>query len=216
MRRRFQEAIDWGFDGNLSLAARVLNMPFSTVQQYYQRGPRRVSPAVVKKIDQVMGLGRWIVGEADPGPTGKYCASVGEATRWRLITVTINAEDGKQEVGYPYPVVVLWRISRVLAEMARRGDKREDSMEDLFFKPIEAAIKERVLRAPRGMRSLRIDPDTREVTETPSAVIRKGMPRKGKSPADILGYDIGAARRIHRLCEYWETELEIGAPYAVR
>ena len=50
MRRRFREAIDWGFDGNLSMTARVLKMSLSTVQQYYVEGPRRVSQQAVQKL----------------------------------------------------------------------------------------------------------------------------------------------------------------------
>ena len=38
-----------------------------TVQQYYQEGPRRISAAAVKRIDEVTGVGAWVAARDEPG-----------------------------------------------------------------------------------------------------------------------------------------------------
>ena len=66
LKRRFRAMVDFSFNGNLTFAADTLEMPFSTVQQYYQRGPRRIDGRAVKRIDDLLGRPGWIIGEEDP------------------------------------------------------------------------------------------------------------------------------------------------------
>ena len=42
----------------------------STVQQYYQEGPRRISAAAVKRIDGVTGVGAWVARAMNPVEEG--------------------------------------------------------------------------------------------------------------------------------------------------
>ncbi len=67
---RFQRLVDWGFAGNLTLAAKMLGMPFSTVQKYYQLGPRRVTADALMAIEQYVGRGlcRWFMTGDGPPP----------------------------------------------------------------------------------------------------------------------------------------------------
>lgn len=46
----FRSIVDRAFDGNLSEAARILQMSVSTTHQYYTQGPRRMSNAMVLKL----------------------------------------------------------------------------------------------------------------------------------------------------------------------
>jgi len=50
-RDRFRSVVDPLFNGHLSNAARVLGLPFSTVQAYYQHGPRRMSRDFVATLE---------------------------------------------------------------------------------------------------------------------------------------------------------------------
>ena len=54
--KRFQLLVDLAFDGNFSLAARELQMPESTVRQYYRQGPRRVDAGVAMRVYDLLGI----------------------------------------------------------------------------------------------------------------------------------------------------------------
>lgn len=187
LRRRFKAIIDWGFGGSQPMAADVLRMPFSTVAHYCSHGPRRISPDVVMRIEELTRLGYWLIGHTPPGREKTLPDPIEEATGWS--TYSHKRSEGRVQV----PGVVKWRIWRVVEEVAlRRAESmgHADSETDIntllnltnrvFLAPIRAGLESGVYREREG-------PNERTVDR---------------------------ARQMHKLCEFWETEFGIGRPTA--
>ena len=182
MRRRFRDLIDWAFDGNLSLAARALRMPVSTVQKYYQEGPRRISSEALERIDELTELGSWVAGE-------------GEGTIWESFR-TISRGDQPDGAEYVIPQVVMWRVNSVMDAMSKRVNADRDAVRDAFFAPILEGLNIGLFRgAFSGTKSF----------FNPAVVGIKA--KRGRSGAALLGWNLARAKQIHRLCEFWEGEL---------
>lgn len=187
LKRRFRELVDWAFDSNLTLASRVLEMPFSTVQQYYQKGPRRIDARVVKRIEELFELGLWIIAEEDPQMPDRFAACTG----WRLLTI-----DNTTGPSYWIPEVVMWRVRLSLKAMEDLTGLGKDALIPVLFAPILEGIKVGLLKAL---------PTKNPFPEAP--VVLGG--ELGEDGLQAV-YGRHTARKIHKLCEYWEQELEIG------
>ena len=144
LRRRFRELVDWAFDGNLSLASRVLEMPFSTVQRYYQSGPRRIDARAFKRVEELFGLGPWIIAEEEPRMPDKLAMRPG----WHLVT-----SDDKKGPSYWIPEVVMWRVRLILKAMADLTGRDEESLIPVLFAPIFEGIKVGLVKAPPAVLS---------------------------------------------------------------
>ena len=201
LRERFRAIVDWCFDENLSLAARVLEMPVSTVQKHYQQGPRRLSAHVVRRIDQLVdGLGQWLLGHGPPDPTGREPQHTLQVTPGFLLTVN------SQGVTYFVPNVVKWRVSQVLSQMAKRTDKPIEELVPVLFAPVIEGLKAGLyidhgrvdddwIRLPLSVAGRRIDETIKDFDDLKS----------------FLGYGPERVRQIHALCSFWEAELSIPA-----
>ena len=193
LRRRFRDVIDWAFDGNLRLASRVLGMPLSTIQQYYQQGPRRISAKTLSAIDRVTGLADWLAGQAVSKITGKFPTSIGEAQGWTIVKVT---KDGAE---FWFPNCVLWRVDSVADAMIQRSPRLDRKSAHLrVVGSILGALEDGVLQAPQGLRlpatvGGRFRPDIRDL-------------------AGSLGVGRDAARQMHQVCVGWELLLKMRAP----
>lgn len=103
MRHRFRLIVDKAFGGHLSMTADALKMPFSTVQQYYHRGPRRYNPSVVEHMRWYLDVNAaWILGDMPMNPEDeRKLASrlrcIGEPMRRRWIEQTVSALQAKME-----------------------------------------------------------------------------------------------------------------------
>ena len=197
LRRRFRELVEWSFNGNLSLAARALQMPVSTVQKYYQEGPRRISKEVLKRIDDLTGLGEWIVNERSQ-------------EIWRSLEF-----DGirHREGGPMYPVLrlVKWRVIRVIDEMEKQqhvtaqrealiDTAQREALVGVFFAPVLEGLKVGLFQGSRPGQHFNI------------AFIGDVDPKRPRSVAEwrrLTGMELERARQIHRLCEFWEGELRL-------
>ncbi len=191
LKRRFRELVDWTFDGNLSLASKALGMPFSTVQQYYQDGPRRISAAALSAIDRVTGLADWLTGELRSELTGKFPNSIAEVRPWTILKAT---EDGPE---FWIPHWTLWRVDHVADAMIELNPKLDrDTARLIVFGRMLDGLKHGLFKAPLPGISLpatvggRLRPDVRD-------------------PAGSLGFGREAARRVHRECARWERDLGI-------
>ena len=195
LRRRFRELIEWAFDGNLSLAARALEMPVSTVHKYYKEGPRRLSASAVETIERVIGggIGRWIAGDDDPY-TGKKPRDINQVCG---STGIIGETD---DMVYVVPNVVLWRVRRVIEAMGRHSDASEEERERVCFATVIEAMKAGILASPVRVGRFR-----------PVVAGRPGSPREWSDPRAALGFDRHRAKEVHQLCAYWETQLGIEA-----
>lgn len=186
LRRRFRKLIEWAFDENLSLAARALGMPVSTVQQYYQAGPRRISKKALRRIDELTGLGEWMAGDDD-------------REIWRRMDfITIQQKEGGPK--YLIPKLVLWRVKRVIDEMEKHATADRDVLREVFFAPILEAL------------SAGLFPSLSAGSESNYALLRQAEPRRLRSAVDIqdlMGMNIERAKQIHRLCKWWEGELRL-------
>lgn len=191
LRRRWRELVDWSFDGNLTLAAAVLGMPFSTVQQYYQKGPRRISTAVVKRIDDVTGMGAWVAGRDEPGAERDLIEASGTAS------ITNDAHP----MTYLVPVFLQWRIDRVVEEMGRRTDAARDERIDVIFAPIVKGIEIGLLQ----------NSSESELLSHASRTDADGEVIEGKEAHVISLFDRDGARQVHKFCKIWEDELGISA-----
>ena len=191
LRRRFRAIIEWGFGGSQPMAADVLQMPFSTVAHYYDKGPRRISFDVVIRIEGLTGLGYWLSGHTPPrwGDRGDLPERIEDATGWSAYTH--EGKEGHVQV----PNVVKWRIWRVVEEVALR---RLESL-SLGLADSDTDINtlmnltNRVFLAPIR------------------AGLEFGVYREGKGPDQKT---VARAQQMHLLCEFWETELGIGRPTA--
>ena len=192
LKRRFRELVDWAFNGNLSLAARMLEMPFSTVQQYYQKGPRRIDGKVVTRVNEMFQLGEWIIGEEEPQMPDSFA----KASNWRLLRV--NTETGPC---YWVPELVMWRVRRILQPMVELSGKDEDSMIQVLFATIIEGIKTGLLKAP----------PVKNFPKMPVVVV-------GHLGERGLGAvcNVDTAREVHKLCEVWEQKLGIEASRPLR
>ena len=197
LRRRWRELVDWSFGGNLTMAATVLGMPFSTVQQYYQKGPRRLSAAAVKRIDEVTGVGEWVAGRDEPREGG------GTASRTLMDASGVAAITSIDHPRmYEIPGFLCWRIERVVDEMGRHSRAARDERIDVIFAPIVKGIEIGLLEAwslsGRLGYAQALDADGEEVEGVVTQVIRL-EDRKG-------------VRQVHEFCKIWEDELRISAP----
>lgn len=191
LKRRFRELVDWAFDGNLSLASKALGMPFSTVQQYYQAGPKRISAAALSAIDRVTGLADWLTGEARSEFTGKFPTSIAEAGPWAIVKAE---EDGP---GFWIPHWTMWRVDYVIDAMMERSPKLDrETARLIVFGGMLNGLKHGLFKAPLPGVPLpanvsgRLRPDVR-------------------NPMKSLGFGREAARRVHEVCAEWEKLLEI-------
>ncbi len=192
LRRRWRQLVDWSFDGNLTMAAAVLGMPFSTVQQYYQKGPRRISTAVVKRIDDVTGVGAWVAGH-EPSEGGDTASgTLVEASGLESIPGQIRT--------YIIPVFLRWRIDRVVEEMGRRIDVPRDERIDVIFAPIVKGIEIGLLRNSSESELLSFAP----------ALDAGGRVVEGVALVISL-FDRDRVRQVHKFCKIWEDELGISA-----
>lgn len=186
LRRRFRELIDWGFDGNFSLAARALEMPVSTVQQYYQAGPRRIGKKALGRIDELTGLGEWIAGDDD-------------REIWRQMDFTaLEEQDGGPK--YLIPKLVQWRVEKVIDEMEKHVTADRDVLEGVFFAPILKALSVGLFRSSLPGSGFNL------------AFLGAADPSRLGSVANLrrlMGMEIERAKQIHRLCEFWEGELRL-------
>ena len=191
LRRRWRELVDLSFDGNLTMAATVLGMPFSTVQQYYQKGPRRISAAVVKRIDEVTGVGAWVAGHDEPGGGGDTASRT-------LIDVSdrvgITSYDHLRM--YMIPAFLRWRIERVVEEMGRHSSAARDERIDVIFAPIVKGIDIGLLQnLNESGRSGFVDADA-----------------DGEDGTLMIWLeDRDGVQRVHKFCKIWEDELGISA-----
>ncbi|MSR07277.1 MAG: hypothetical protein EXR93_09470 [Gemmatimonadetes bacterium] len=123
LKRRFRLIIDEAFDGNLSMAARELGIPVSTVHKYYQTGPRRLDARVAQRIEAKTKLPiPWVLGMEgydDKHPKSGVMRVRGE---WQL----------------QYPPLTDWRVQRVLRVMEERLGKTADVL-TIFLAPLKAA-----------------------------------------------------------------------------
>ena len=206
MKRRFRELIDWAFDGNLTLTSQILHMPFSTVQQYYQKGPRRISPQAIQRMDDLdeeADWGHWVMGQGAAGPTGKAPLSMAE---FGYYTVQVMED----EDSYVYPAAVGWRVKRVANAAAKVIDCEYEQLLKLVFSPIIEGIKAGLYRSVFGGDGW-FEP---AIVGGRNALNKKLAGTKtvaGVGRLGALGFSIERARSIHRLCEFWEWELGIGA-----
>ena len=191
LKKRFRDIVVWAFDGNLTLASRALGLPFSTVQKYYQFGPRRISAAALSSIDRVTGLGDWLTGEAVSEITGKFPTSIGEAQGWDLIQA--DAEGPY----FPIPKCVLWRVDSVADAMMQINPRLDrDNARLIVVGSILDALKNGLIQAPGG--NIRL----------PATVGGRLRPDI-KDPAGSLGWGKDAARHVHGVCAWWEGFLGI-------
>ena len=191
LRRRFRDLIDWAFDGNLSLASRVLGMPFSTVQQYYQQGPRRMSAKTLSAIDRITGLADWLAGVARSDFTGKFPNTIAEAQPWRTLRAA------KEGPGFMVPDCVLWRVEHVADAIIQLNPELERKAAQLIVVgSILDALKNGLIRAPR------------ENIRLPATVGGELHPDV-KDLAGSLGMGREAAHHVHAACAWWERFLGI-------
>lgn len=185
LKRRFRELVDWAFNGNLSLAAQMLDMPFSTVQKYYQEGPRRIDGKVVTRVNEMFQLGEWIIGEEEPQKPDSFAT----ASAW--LPLRVNAETGPS---YWVPELVMWRVRRILQPMVELSGKDEESMIQVVFATILEGINTGLLKAPPG-------------ESFPQIPVVVGG-HLGERGLDAV-YSVDTAREVHKLCEFWEQKLGI-------
>ena len=179
LRRRFRLLVDESFDGNITLAARVLKMPVSTVHQYYQQGPRRFGAAAVRRIEsQISVPTEWILGESGrddeiPYATGPYTADV------------LSGLGDKEYVNVQLPSAVIWRIDRVLYELQMEPLKLDPGKASAaFFEPLLVAIRSGLL------------PETVLIPSSGESMVGRDLARMTSRQR---------CRVIHRLCDYWEA-----------
>lgn len=191
LKRRFRDIVAWAFDGNLTLASRTLGLPFSTVQKYYQYGPRRISAAALSAIDRVTGLGDWLTGEAVDEATGKFPTSIGEAQGWDCIKAD---EEGPY---FPIPNCVLWRVDSVADAMMHLNPRLDRNGARLIVVgSILGALENGLLQAPAAGAHL---------AATVGGRLRPDIKDLGGS----LGWGKEAAEYVHGLCAWWEEFLGI-------
>ena len=192
LKWRFRQLVDWAFDGNLSLASKALGMPFSTVQQYYQAGPKRISAAALSAIDRVTGLADWLTGEARSEFTGKFPASIAEAGPWTIVKAE---EDGP---GIWIPNWTMWRVDYVTDAMMELNPKLDrDTARLIVFGRMLDGLKHGLFKAPLPGVAL------------PATVGGRRLRPDVKNPIESLGLGREAARRVHEVCAEWEKLLEI-------
>jgi hypothetical protein len=178
MKRRFREIVDEAFDGNFSMASRELEMPLSTVHQYYQKGPRRIDARVAARIEALLKVSTaWLLGEEgsdEDHPQSQY-------------TTYESADSGRQ---YSYPPLVDWRVKRVKQELTKRLQDRREALE-VLFEPLATAEKERIVTG--------LDMTTGALP-TPEQYDEWGdrMFRTNRLRAHV----------VHALCNYWEDLLK--------
>ena len=195
MRHHFREFVDWVFDGNLSLGSRVLAMSLSTVQKYYQDGPRRMSSQVIQRINDLedrADWGHWIVGKGISRGRAGPPRSMGEFGYQNIIVTPAGP-------AYLVPLAVMWRVDRVVEIIGQAVNAKRNQRLAIVFSPIVAGLKAGLYVSALGKR-----PRFR-----PARV--RGR-RAIKSPHDLIkemGMGIERAQQIHRLCEFWEAELGI-------
>lgn len=168
------------------MASRVLEIPFSTVQRYYQSGPRRIDARAFKRVEELFGLGAWIIAEEEPRMPDKLAMRPG----WHLVT-----SDDKKGPSYRIPEVVMWRVRLILKAMADLTGRDEESLIPVLFAPIIEGIKVGLVKAP---------PAEELFPEAPADLSGDSGER---GFAAVLNRD--TARKIHKLGEYWERELGI-------
>ena len=191
LKRRFRDLIDWAFDGNLSLASKALEMPFSTVQQYYQYGPRRISASALSAIDRVTGLADWLTGEARSEFTGKFPNSIAEAQSWTYIKAE---EDGPK---FWIPSWTMWRVDRVADAMMEINPK-------LNRETARLAVFGRMLY---GLKHGLLKPS---IPGMPMPVSWGGrLLPDVMDPIGSLGFGREAAQQVHGECARWERDLGI-------
>lgn len=191
LKRRFREIVDWVFDGNLTLASRRLDLPFSTVQKYYQHGPRRISAAALSAIDRATGLADWLSGEARSEFTGKFPNSIAEAQGWKHL----RAEEGGS--GFWIPDLTMWRVDYVADAMMDLNPKLDrETARRIVFGGMLDGLKHGLFKAPLPGSPLpatvggRFRPDVRNLMTS-------------------VGFGREAARRVHEVCARWERDLGI-------
>ena len=195
LRHRWRQLVDLSFDGNLTMAATVLRMPFSTVQQYYQKGPRRISAAAVKRIDEVTGVGEWVAGRDEPGEGGDTANRTLMAASGLVGLTSID-----HPRMYLVPAFVCWRIERVVEEMGRDSPAAKDERIDVIFASIVRGIEIGLLQdwSLSGQLGFAhaLDADGKEVDG--AALIIRLEDRDG-------------VRQVHKFCKFWEDVLGISA-----
>ena len=183
LRLRFRLFIDEAFDGNLSMASRELKVPFTTVQRYYQVGPRQISVKVTGRIQEFVrredGVA-WILGDGSEVQRPPWSA-----------TEAISLVD---ESRYSCPVMAEWRVNRVLEEIERRGASSEEALK-LFFGVLTGPANAGVIDDANLVAG---DFPRESQRETYGEELRAKSGRR--------------AHLTHQLCEFWETLLELSYP----
>ena len=196
MRRRFRELIDWAFDGNLSMASRHLQMPFSTVQQYYDKGPRRFQARAIERITELLGcdIGGWL----------QVQGYVGRTT---LLDVTggtmLLAAKGRV---YFIPNAVMWRVSRILHCMKDRSTADWPSVKETFFGHITKAMNIGLIE---GDDESDFQHSTHFVSGSSPSAFEHDEGALVAADATSTGTTLERAKRVHKLCAYWEDELDL-------
>ena len=171
-------------------------MSFSTVQQYYTKGPRRLGAAVVSRVDKLTGFGNWLVGDDSGlqiGPKGT--TEPGPERLW--VSLSLSEKEGP---GYPIPVAVAWRVKRVTEKMAAESGIDVVAAHRIMFASILKGLKEGFFGPANAPPAL------------PATVGGRRFDLSATDAAAVVGMDLRRAKRqIHRLCEFWETELNMPA-----
>ena len=130
------------------MAAQVLEMPFSTVQQYYRKGPRRIPERMVKAVDSIVGQGLAAVGQwlADIGDYEDETGLVDIMPFFAAVRVP-----GKNDRRlYQIPGPVLWRVYRILDEIGRISGADLDGRWNAMFATVIRGIEIGLFEDPTG------------------------------------------------------------------
>ncbi len=186
-RRRWREIVTWAFDDNLTMAADLLRLPYSTARVYQNEGPRRMKRDVLYRLETLTWLGGWLLGTDDQGrPNPNQPRSLDQdpgrsGTRiYMMVTEPHGRTDWDRLFDYQIPKCVWWRLERLVDAMMERmdatasGGTREGWARQAVTAPIAIAAQSGLL------------------ADEP--------------------YGLERARRVHRLAAYWEDEIGIGRP----